>query len=189
MPAKPLKLIIISILVVGVLLRFANIDQKTFWLDESASLYKISGYTSEVWNNKLPSSEAIAVRDLQQYYTPNSDSNILDVVRLLSNEDAKHVPLYFVLLRLWADLFGSSVTALRLLSATVSLIAIPSIFWLCLELFRNSTVAWVGMGLIAVSPFQLLYAQEARMYILQAVLILLSSAALLAAMRVKTKLH
>lgn len=44
------------------------------------------------------------------------------------------------------------------------------------------------MALIAVSPFHVLYAQEAREYSLWTVTILLSSAALLRAMRVKTKL-
>jgi uncharacterized membrane protein len=46
----------------------------------------------------------------------------------------------------------------------------------------------MGVALIAVSPFHILYAQEARMYSLQIVMILLSSAVLLRAIRINTKL-
>lgn len=74
------------------------------------------------------------------------------------------------------------------MSAVISLLAFPSVFWLCRELFESVSVGWVAIALIAVSPFHVLYAQEARPYSLWIVTILVSSAALLRAMRLQSKL-
>ena len=46
--------------------------------------------------------------------------------------------------------------------------------------------AWLAVAIIAISPFQIVYAQEARPYSLFIMLILLSSAVLLRGMRLKT---
>jgi uncharacterized membrane protein len=59
-------------------------------------------------------------------------------------------------------------------------------YWLCLELFESSLTPWLAVSLLAVSPFQIVYAREARPYSLFVLIILLSSAALLRGMRLKT---
>jgi len=90
--------------------------------------------------------------------------------------------------RFWVQWFGNSVAVTRSLTALFSLLALPCIYWLCLELFNSSLVAWVAVALLAVTPFHVLYAQEAREYSLWTLTTLLSSATLLRAMRLKTKL-
>ncbi|MEG4206430.1 glycosyltransferase family 39 protein [Microcoleus sp. Pol7_A1] len=76
----------------------------------------------------------------------------------------------------------------RSFSVWISLLAFPSLYWLCRELFAPPEVAWIAVGLVAVSPLHVLYAQEARPYILWPALILLSCASLLRAMLLETKL-
>lgn len=90
--------------------------------------------------------------------------------------------------RFWVQWFANSVAVTRSLAALFSLLALPCIYWLCLELFNSSLVGWVAVALLAVTPFHVLYAQEAREYSLWTLTILLSSATLLRAMRLKTKL-
>ncbi|TAE93039.1 MAG: hypothetical protein EAZ79_28425 [Oscillatoriales cyanobacterium] len=107
----------------------------------------------------------------------------------LATEEGQLPPLYFLIARFWAKLFGTSVTAMRSLPAAISLLQFPCIYWLCLELFESPMVGWVAMALISVSPIHLLYAQEARPYSLLTVLTLLSSAVFLRAMRLKTNLQ
>lgn len=188
LPPKTWRFLFITVLVIGIFFRFINLEQKILWFDENASIFKISGYTSETWNNKLSNDQLINIENLPKYYSPNPKSNAIDTIKLLAKEDPKHVPLYFVMLRLWVDSFGNSVAVMRSLSVVISLLAFPCIYWLCLELFQSTFVGWVGVALIAVSPFHLLYAQEARMYSLQTVMILLSSTVLLRAIRINTKL-
>jgi uncharacterized membrane protein len=109
-------------------------------------------------------------------------------VKSLALEVPQHAPLYFIMARLWAEGFGTSVAATKTLPALLSLLIFPCLYWLCRELFGSSLVAWTAMVLIAISPFHVLYAQEARPYSLLSLATLLSSAALLRAIRNQTKL-
>jgi uncharacterized membrane protein len=60
---------------------------------------------------------------------------------------------------------------------------LPLVFLLGRELFRRSLEGWVAVGLVAVSPLHLVYAQEARQYILWVDLVLLSCWLLLLALK------
>jgi uncharacterized membrane protein len=90
--------------------------------------------------------------------------------------------------RYWVEWFGNSVAVRRSLSAVISLLVFPCLYWLCIELFQSPMVGWVAIAEIAISPFHVLYAQEAREYSLWTVTILLACAALLRAIRLQTKL-
>ncbi|MGB8688087.1 MAG: glycosyltransferase family 39 protein, partial [Microcoleus sp.] len=121
--------------------------------------------------------------DLQKYQQINSEHNLTDTLNSLATEDPQHPPLYYILARYWAQWFGSSVTAMRSLAAVISLLVFPSIYWLAWELFESSNVAWMAIAIFAISPYHILFAQEARQYSLWTVTTILSSAALLRAMR------
>lgn len=75
-----------------------------------------------------------------------------------------HPPLYYVLLHGWTLLFGSSDWALRSMSVALDLAGAVAIFHLALTVTRNQAIAWMALALHVVSPFAILYAQEARMY-------------------------
>jgi len=78
-----------------------------------------------------------------------------------------HPPLYYYLLHFWVRLWGDSEIALRSLSALAGTMLVCATFVLGRELF-NLRVAYVAAFLAAISPFQVYYSQEARMYILVA---------------------
>lgn len=181
-----LRWLIAIALVLGIWFRLVNLDRKVYWQDEAATSLRISGYSKIEFVRLVSGSEPISAGDLRQrYLSPNPEKNLGDTVRVLAGK-AEHPPLYYLMARLWAQLFGSSVAAMRTLPALISLLAFPAIYWLCLELFASYTVAWIAVALIAVSPLHIFYAQEARQYSLWSVAILLSSAALLSATRQKT---
>jgi uncharacterized membrane protein len=146
----------------------------------------ISGYTWEEVKQMVGDKE-IGVNELTRFQHVNPDRGLLSTVTALSVQDPQHSPLYYGLARLWAGLFGDSVWVIRSLSAFASLLVFPCLYWLCLELFELRRVAWVALTIVAVSPFHVLYAQEARQYSLWTVTILLSSAALLWALRLHMK--
>ncbi|MGC9524448.1 MAG: glycosyltransferase family 39 protein [Limnospira sp.] len=99
------------------------------------------------------------------------------------SQSPEHAPLYFVLLRGWQHWFGSSVISNRSLSVIFNLLCFPFLYWLCGELFKIKEVGKVAIVLFAVSPFFVAYSQEARPYSLWTLTILLSSWALLRAIR------
>lgn len=76
-----------------------------------------------------------------------------------------HPPLYYLVLNVWRDLFGSSEAALRGLSAVFGLITVAFTYLLGRRLFETR-VGLIGAFLAAVNPFQIYYSQEARMYMM-----------------------
>ncbi len=77
----------------------------------------------------------------------------------------QHPPLYYTLLHYWIGLFGDTQGPVRALSALGSGLAIPFLYGACRYLF-TPRIALIAALLLAFSPFQLRYAQEARMYAL-----------------------
>ena len=102
-------------------------------------------------------------------------------------EDPQHTPIFYIVNRLWVEHAGTSVAALRTMSAVFGAFALVMMFLLARELSDSRLFAWIATALLAVSPFQVLYAQEAREYTLWSVTILASSALLLRAVRLGTR--
>lgn len=179
-----IKLAITILLILGVFFRFYHLDYKIYWLDETFTALRVSGYSAPELAEVIPKNQILTIQDIQGYYHPSPDRPFSDVAQALAN-NAEHAPLYFVILRFWREWFGSSVAVTRSLSALISLLVFPGVYWLCLELFESSITGWIAMGLLAISPFQVLYAQEARQYSLLTVVTLFSSAALLKAIHLQ----
>lgn len=72
-------------------------------------------------------------------------------------------PLYFLLLKLWVQVFGDSERALRALSLVTSLALVPATYALGTHTLSRRA-ALIGTLLLALSPLHLYYAQEARVY-------------------------
>jgi uncharacterized membrane protein len=181
-----LRLLIVVVLVVGVFFRFFNLDGKIYWHDETFTSLIISGYTADEVKQRILINSVITKDSLAQYQGLNQEKGLSDTIKSLAIEDPQHPPLYYVIARFWVGIFGNSVTAIRSLSALISLLVFPCAYWLCRELFPAPL--WtpnIAIALMAISPIQLVYAQEAREYILWVVTVLLSSASLLRALRLE----
>ncbi|MFE1745205.1 glycosyltransferase family 39 protein [Coleofasciculus sp. H7-2] len=183
LPPTWLQFFIIVLLVLGVFFRVVNLDRKVYWGDETLTSLRIAGYTKAELVQELFDGHQIGIEDLQKFQQPNPEKGVSGTINSIVVDTPQHPPLYFLMARFWAQWFGYSPGIIRSLSALISLLVFPCINWLCRELFGFSLVGWVAMALIAVSPFQVLYAQEARPYSLWSVAILLSSAVLLRAIR------
>jgi uncharacterized membrane protein len=177
------RILLVVILCLGTFFRFAHLDQKVYWVDEVSTSLRISGFTLEEMKTSIVDGPEFGVDQLQQYQYPNPEKGIVDTINSLATEDLQHPPLFFLLLRGWVTLFGHSLTSLRSLAAVFSLLMLPAAWGLCRELFSSSAVGWVAIALLAVSPMQIVYAQEARHYSLWMLIILISSLALLRALR------
>lgn len=183
LPSRGLRFLVISLLLLGIFFRFVNLDRKVYWHDEAYTSLRISGYTSTEVNQQIFNGQIRGIEDLRKYQQPNPEKGLIDTVKSLAADDAQHPPLYYVLVRLWVQVFSNSVAVIRSFSALISLMVFPCIYWLCWELFNSSLVGWVAIALVAISPFHVLYAQEAREYSLWTVAILLCSWILLRAIR------
>lgn len=182
-PPAWLKVLVVGLIGLGIFFRFTHLEQKPYWIDETYTSLAISGYTVAELQEELFNSHEIAVEALDKYQHVNPERGVKNTMRYLITSDPQLAPLYYAMVRLWAQVVGDSPAGVRSLSALLSLLLFPSIYWLCLELFEFPLVRWMALAIVAVSPLHLLYAQEARQYSLWTVMITVSSAALLRAMR------
>jgi mannosyltransferase len=91
-----------------------------------------------------------------------------------------HPPGYYLALHYWRALFGQSEAVLRGLSALCSVVLAGFTFLLGRRLFRDVNAGLVAAALVALSPFEVYYAQEARMYAMLALWALASTWAMVA---------
>jgi 4-amino-4-deoxy-L-arabinose transferase-like glycosyltransferase len=82
-------------------------------------------------------------------------------------------PLYYIILHVWMVVFGDSEAALRLISVVAGLALVACVFIAGRRLF-SLEIGAIAAVLVAVSPIQVFYSQQARMYSLLAVVALLS---------------
>lgn len=85
-----------------------------------------------------------------------------------------HPPLYHILLHFWIVLFGDGLLTIRLFSVLVSTVCVPLTYLLGRELV-NRQVGLVAAALMAIAPFQIYHGQQARMYPLLTLVVLLAT--------------
>ncbi|PKN93704.1 MAG: hypothetical protein CVU44_07770 [Chloroflexi bacterium HGW-Chloroflexi-6] len=76
-----------------------------------------------------------------------------------------HPPLYYLLLHYWIAYFGDTPYYVRLLSALFGAGTIP-IIYLIGKRISGDVVGWAAAVFLALSPFNIYFAQETRMYTL-----------------------
>jgi hypothetical protein len=115
-----------------------------------------------------------------------------------------HPPLYFILLKGWATVFGDSAFALRSLSVLFGGLTILGAYLFAAEAFgtdllsantnddlhaRGRGIGLLAAALVALSAFHIRYSQELRMYSMAAALAIFSSWTLFRALRPRSRLR
>jgi len=172
---------IMLLLALGLILRLINLEQRVFWVDEVLTALRIAGYTKAEVTQQLADGLPRLPADLLAYQLLNPSRGLSASMQALQ-QSPEHAPLYFLLLRFWAEQFGSSVLALRSFSVLCSLLLLGVVYRLSRNLF-NAQAGLIGLGLMAVSPLFVAYAQEARPYSFWLLILALNSLFLLRALQ------
>ena len=178
-----LKRILTIVIILGIAFRFINLDRKVYWHDEVYTSMRAAGFTRGEIDEELFQNKIIPASTLQKFQQIKPGSTVTDTINSLKVEDPQHPPLYFLMARFWMQNFGGSLIASRLLPALLSLVSLPLMYKLAMELFVSQRVAWMATALLAISPFDILFAQTARQYGLLATLVIGSSLSLLQSLR------
>jgi len=96
-------------------------------------------------------------------------------------------PLYYLLLRAWIPIAGTSEAAVRMVSAISSTLFVLAVFWAGMEFFNRRVALWSSL-FAAIAPVQIYYAQEARAYALAAATVLAAHVLLWRALQRQTVL-
>ncbi|MBD2462348.1 glycosyltransferase family 39 protein [Oscillatoria sp. FACHB-1407] len=191
--AKPvpalLKWTVLVLLVIGILFRFSHLDRKIYWHDEVFTSMEATAHTGSELKAEMFTGQERNPASLLSYQQIDPNRTLSQLIFGLGSEDPQHPPFFYLLMHFWMRLWGDSIVVTRSFAVLLSLLVFPAVYWLCWELFQSPLVGWVAIALLAISPIHLVYAQEAREYSLLTALTLLSSAALLRAMRLHQWQH
>ncbi len=174
--------LVVGLVLFGVLLRLYGLEEKIVWHDEVATRVLAAGATMAAQMQGLYHGQVMAVSQVLQYQQVQQATSVLALIVDLARHDPQHPPLYYLLAKLWVDLWGDSVYVLRTLSVLFSALSLPAMYWLLRELEASRRAAALALLLMCVSPLFILYGQEAREYALWSLALLSSSAALLRAL-------
>ena len=153
---------LVLILLLGVFFRFYNLGSESFWLDEGTTSITVIKYDAwEIFKNVKEHGQT-----LSEYY-PQYDEDL---------------PLYYMVLRGWVNLFGTSEFAFRSFSALFGVLSLLAVFYLAKYLFNNK-IALLATFLSAINLQLIWYSMEARQYSDLLFLSLLSVIFLLKAIR------
>lgn len=181
---------LVCAIVLGIFFQVVNLGKKPLqWLDEGFTLLRASGYTLAEVQQTDVAGRVIRAEDILKFQRPAPEKGIQGTIVGLATEEPQLPPLYFLLTRFWMQGFGDSRAAVLALPVLFSLLALPALYWLCQELFEDSSVAWLTMALYIVSPAMLYYAHYIRQYSLWLTLMITASALFLRCLKQPTKLN
>ncbi|MEG4581639.1 glycosyltransferase family 39 protein [Microcoleus sp. MON1_C5] len=158
---------------IAFILRFANLDSKPLWTDEFSTLVFSLGNSFR----GVPIDRAIDLSTLLEPLQFRVGAGIADVLNHLLLE-SNHPPVYFMLAHWWMRLFGPTEDSLvwigRALPALLGVISVPAIYLLGKFAFSSRLVGQCAATMMAVSPYGIYLAQEARHYTLGILLVIAS---------------
>lgn len=99
---------------------------------------------------------------------------LFDIPGLLIQDGSP--PLYYMLLHLWMDAFGTDEASTQALSIVFGVLCVPAAFWAGWTIYGRR-VAWAAAALAALNPFLTIHAYETRMYALIMLLGLIATTA------------
>lgn len=163
----------LGVLLLAIGLRVIGLSSEPLWLDEINTLLVGLGHTHlpNGYPAELPGETLTAQQWLNQYFAwqPLDWGQLLGVLK-----ENVHLPLYYVLVHPWVSWFGMGEVSLRIISVVFSV----AMIWPLWQLVRGipkpentprpwwqQPATWVLL-FVLTNPFQLYFAQEARMYTL-----------------------
>jgi uncharacterized membrane protein len=151
-------------LILGAGLRLANLDVKPPWTEEFNAIVLSLGNSFDL----VPLDRLISFSNLLAPLQPNPTATVGEVVRQVALAE-RQPPLYLAIAHLWMQLFppdGGLVNlwGARALPAVIGSLTIPAIYICSYFIFRSALIAHLTAAMLAVSPYGVYIAQEARHY-------------------------
>ncbi len=178
--SNPLYLWGMILFIGALLLRLLFLGHESLWIDEVNTLLVATthGYPEAIFPE---------VQTAEAFFRTHIAWQALDFPVLMEMlRQNVHMPLYYILINPWLGLFGLSEWSIRGLSVLFSVLMLIPVYFLGSRLSSVvskpsrlfSHVGFWAFLFAATSPFQLYYAQEARMYALGMFLSAVSALAL-----------
>jgi uncharacterized membrane protein len=175
LPEKTILFLVLLVFLTSLSLRLYNLGSQTLECEE---LYTIPAATGHQYvylsheANVAPTEVPSASSEYKKLLQPEAGVGLTAVTQVLKRN--VHLPGYFYFMHCWIGMFGTSERSLRMPSAIFGALSTLAIFFLGRELF-GSFVGLVSALLVALSPEQIYFSQQARMYSLLPLLVVSSA--------------
>lgn len=151
-------------LILGAGLRLANLDVKPPWTEEFDTIVLSLGNSFDT----VPLDRLINFSDLLAPLQPNPAATVRDVLRHVALQE-RQPPLYLAIAHLWMQLFPTvgglvNLWGARALPAVIGSLTIPATYICSYFIWRSPLIAHLTTAMLAVSPYGVYIAQEARHY-------------------------
>jgi hypothetical protein len=167
-----IQAILLTLLLIGgTFIRIDGITKTGLWGDEFQSLYLATARGDAILN--IPRNVIIDSPPPVGFVAAPSPIHIPTGL-----DSTTHPPLYFIILRLWVNAFGSADLSIRAMSTLFCMLGVASLFFI----IRRLSGAWAGLlgaTMMTFAPVQLDFSQQARPYTLVTFLCLVLLALLL----------
>lgn len=173
-------------LIIGLLLRVTQLPTRTLFVDEAITQIRVSGHTAKDMLGAHYDGRWRTAPALRKDATVTAASSTGALVSSLIKEDAQHPPLYYIGELMVVRAFGDSLLSWRLLAAIFGVLAIPAAYLLARSLFSDARAGLMAAATFAVSPIERIYSDQAREYSLLTLFVLLTTLAVVQAMRSNT---
>lgn len=163
--------IYLIIIILGVILKFHNLNYKIFWEDEIYTVLHVVGAHNILEIDLGKENEILDLSHYKELLKHSSQEHTI-VEELSAQFRTMNLnPLHYAFLSFWYRLTGDDLLHYRLFSVLIFILTLPFLFFLARKQFRSDLVAWIATSLYSVSPFLHVFAQEARYYIFWAFLL------------------
>ena len=158
MPSQP-RTLLLAILALALLIRLLGLVSRPIWYDEAFSILFSEKGPAAMLQGTLPASGGSAAEE--------------------------HPLGYYLILYAWEEVFGNFLPAVRIVSVLAGVTSVGLLYLTGRELFTER-IGLAGAILGALSPFQVHYSQEIRMYALLGMWLLLTTYAFLRGARTQS---
>ncbi|MBE9030312.1 hypothetical protein IQ266_11270 [filamentous cyanobacterium LEGE 11480] len=170
--ARRPQLLLLTVLIVGLILRFLNLTGKPLWMDEVITSIFSLGQTYDA----IPIGKTQTVAELTKFLSFNANATCQDITTNVMTQSV-HPPVFFCAMHHWLNLMQNTginlVWQLRSMAALLGVAAISIAYAIGRKAFRSNRIGLASGGVMAVSPFAIYLSQEARHYTLPMLIVML----------------
>jgi uncharacterized membrane protein len=172
----------ITIIILGIGLKFYGIESKFFWLDEVFTITHTSGVQWEEFVAAVPKDSLYSIEEFNGFLDLNNgEYSAMEQFKGLS-QMVQLTPLHYFFLVPWHRIVGGHPVHYRLFSLFIFLLSLPLLYLLAFRVSKSKQTALLAVSLMSVAPFFHFYAQEARYFSLWAFSLILANLLLLKAL-------
>lgn len=158
------KISLLVVLLVYLFLGLSHSAQQGFWHDEIYTLTFLKGFSVYDFDGSIWT-EQESVYDVSYFKSILAEDNFYSNFPTQVLHEG-HPPLYFLSLKLWSLVFGTSEVSLRSFSLFCGLLTFLILFNLFWQRSKRKYTPWFLLTMLVFNPFLFYFFTEARMYAL-----------------------